>query len=68
MMQTEPNIIAAIEAFCASSGMAESTFGRLAVNDGKLVQRLRSGGRMWPETIDRVRAFMANAKPTEAAQ
>lgn len=57
-MKTEPDIIADIESFCSAAGMAESTFGRLAVNDGKLVRRLRSGGRMWPETLARVRQFM----------
>jgi hypothetical protein len=38
--------------------MAESTFGRLAVNDGKLVNRLRFGGRVTIETVERVRSFM----------
>lgn len=57
-MKTEPDIIADIESFCSAVGMAESTFGRLAVNDGKFVRRLRSGGRMWPETLARIRQFM----------
>ena len=35
------------------------TFGRLAVNDGKLVGRLRLGGRVTTGTVDRVRAFIA---------
>src|SRR5262245_49658003 len=38
--------------------MAESTFGRRAVNDGKLVSRLRIGGRVTMETVERVRTFM----------
>ena len=29
--------------YCRSAGMAESTFGKLAVNDGKFVNRLRDG-------------------------
>ena len=37
---------------------AESTFGRRAVNDGKLAARLRNGGRITTETLDRIRAFM----------
>ncbi|HJU15040.1 MAG TPA: hypothetical protein VJ770_01110 [Stellaceae bacterium] len=41
--------------------MAESTFGRLAVNDGKLVSRLRLGGRVTTETEDRVRAFITRS-------
>jgi hypothetical protein len=50
-----------IAEFCRGARMAESTFGRLAVNDGKLVSRLRLGGRVTTDTVDRVRAFIARA-------
>ncbi len=48
-----------IAEYCRSVGIAESTFGRLAVNDGKLVGRLRVGGRVTTDTVERVRAFIA---------
>src|SRR5437868_15072312 len=48
-----------IAQYCRRARIAESTFGRLAVNDGKLVGRLRLGGRVTTETVDRVRAFIA---------
>jgi SAM-dependent methyltransferase len=48
-----------ITEYCRSAGIAESTFGRLAVNDGKLVGRLRLGGRVTTDTVERVRAFIA---------
>jgi hypothetical protein len=38
--------------------MAESTFGRRAVNDGKFVARLRDGARVTPETLQRVNDFI----------
>ncbi len=47
-----------ISDFCRKTGLAESTFGRRAVNDGKLAARLRNGGRITTHTLDRVRAFM----------
>jgi hypothetical protein len=47
-----------IEAFLGDARMAESTFGRKAVNDGKFVSRLRAGRRCWPETAERVRKFI----------
>jgi hypothetical protein len=47
-----------ISDYCRYSGLAESTFGRRAVNDGKLTARLRNGGRITTETLDRIRAFM----------
>jgi SAM-dependent methyltransferase len=48
-----------IAEYCRSAGIAESTFGRLAVNDGKLVGRLRLGGRVTTDTVERVRAYIA---------
>jgi len=48
-----------IAEYCRGAGIAESTFGRLAVNDGKLVGRLRLGGRVTTDTVERVRAFIA---------
>src|SRR3974390_1142465 len=45
--------------FGRRQGLAESTFGRRAVNDGKLASRLRNGGRITTDTLDRIRAFMA---------
>ncbi len=38
--------------------MAESTFGRRAVNDGKLVSRLRLGARITPETLTRLNDYL----------
>jgi SAM-dependent methyltransferase len=55
-----------ISAYCRETGLAESTFGRRAVNDGKLAARLRNGGRITTETLDRIRAFMqANRVPPD---
>ncbi len=52
-------ILQEISEFCRARGLAESTFGRRAVNDGKLANRLRNGGRITTDTLDRIRAFMA---------
>ena len=52
-------ILQEIGEFCRARGLAESTFGRRAVNDGKLASRLRNGGRITTDTLDRIRAFMA---------
>lgn len=58
-MTVQSELLAEIEAFLAErEGMAETTFGRLAVNDGKLVRRLRDGANMTLATICRVKAFI----------
>ena len=49
-----------ISDYCRQTGLAESTFGRRAVNDGKLASRLRNGGRITTDTLDRIRAFMTD--------
>src|SRR5258708_3915156 len=51
-------LLGSIAGFCQRTGMAESTFGRRAVNDGKFVARLRDGARVTPETLQRVNQFM----------
>src|SRR6202035_3625846 len=47
-------ILSLISEFCRQADMAESTFGRRAVNDGKLVHRLREGKRITIDTLDRI--------------
>ncbi len=51
-------LLGSISEFCRRTGMAESTFGRRAVNDGKFVARLRDGARVTPETLERVNLFI----------
>src|SRR5690242_12972579 len=53
--------------YCRRADLAESTFGRLAINDGKLVRRLRDGGRITTDTFERIHAFMAKDAPDGGA-
>ena len=55
-----PSLMEEISEFCRQHGLAESTFGRLAINDGKLMSRLRTGGRVTDSTRARVHEFMQN--------
>ncbi|WP_079730953.1 hypothetical protein [Novosphingobium mathurense] len=64
-------ILAEIEAFIAHHEMAESTFGREALGDWRLVQELRGSQkrrprRLWPETEAKVREFMASYRERAA--
>jgi hypothetical protein len=52
------HLLQEISEYCRKTGLAESTFGRRAVNDGKLAARLRNGGRITTYTLDRIRSFM----------
>lgn len=60
---TSSQILGEIRDHCRATRTAESTFGRLAVNDGKLVSRLRDGANITTETLDKVRAFLVKHRP-----
>ena len=53
------SLLREISDFCRAAGLAESTFGRLAVNDGKFVGRLREGGAVTAQTVERVRSYIS---------
>ncbi len=57
-MDVQTELLTEIEAFLVNRRMAETTFGRLAVNDGKFVGRLRAGENMTLSTIDKARGFL----------
>jgi len=59
LTRTSDQILEEIREFCRATQTAESTFGRLAVNDGKLVSRLRDGAKITTGTLDKVRAYLA---------
>lgn len=54
-------LLEAIRQFCREHGMAETTFGRRAVNDGKFVGRVREGARIGPGTLEKLEAFMTRS-------
>ena len=54
-------LLAVIRTYCHDHGMAETTFGRQAVNDGKFVGRVRDGARIRPDTLRKLRAFMTKS-------
>ncbi len=60
-------LLTEIEAFLTETGRGSFMFGYLSVQNGRLVERLRKGGRVWPETEAQIRAFMAARSPILAA-
>jgi len=54
-------LLGVIRTYCREHGMAETTFGRQAVNDGKFVGRVRDGARIRFGTLKKVEAFMARS-------
>lgn len=62
-MDPRAALLEEITAYVATRGVTESTFGRMAVNDGKFVARVRAGGGITFATAARVREFIASNPP-----
>ena len=57
LAQQGDGLLDSIADFCRRTGMAESTFGRRAVNDGRFVARLRDGTVLTRVMRERRRRF-----------
>jgi hypothetical protein len=62
------NLLSEVNSFLAETGMGVSYFGKVASGNSELVKRLESGGRVWPETADKIRAFMSEYRRTKKAE
>lgn len=74
MMNTPTEkLLSEVNDFLAETGMGVSYFGKVASGNSELVKRLQSGRRVWPETADKIHAFMSEyrqkaVEKREAAQ
>jgi hypothetical protein len=67
-MTPHEQLIREIEAFLTTRPeVAETTFGRRAVNDGKFMGKLRDGRNFTLATFERVRAYIRQQEKIEAA-
>jgi len=57
-MSIHSDLIEDIDGFLNANGMAETTFGKLAANDGKLLARIRSGKGVTTGTVEKLKAFI----------
>jgi hypothetical protein len=64
---TTTDLLKRIEDHCQRYRLAETTFGRKAVNDGKLVARLRAGGSITLDTLSRIEAALQSETEEHAA-
>ena len=56
-------LLSRIEEYCRATNTAESTFGRIAVNDGKLMSRMRAGGSITLKTLQRIEDVLSGTRP-----
>jgi len=58
-MTDAETLLTQIDEACRRLKIAQTTFGRQAVNDGKFVSRLQQGGRVTVQTVERVHRYIA---------
>lgn len=61
-MSDAHSLLSEMEAAAADLGISVSTLGRLSGQGGRFHERLRSGSRVWPETVEKVRAAIARER------
>lgn len=65
-MNIQDPLLADIRRYCDVAGIAQSTFGSLAVKDSRFVERLREG-KVTLRSLERVRLWIEQNPPDEAA-
>ena len=63
----EQNLLTEVREAMALLGVKEHRFGILAAGNGRLVERLEENRRIWPETEERVRQFIARVRQERGA-
>lgn len=61
-MLIHKTLLQEIHDFLAETGMGATYFGKKAASNSELVARLESGGRVWPETEEKIRAFISSQR------
>lgn len=65
---TNEDLIKQIEDHCSAVKMSVTSFGKYAVNDGKLVDRLRRGNTIELLTLNKITSFIASSKKAVEAE
>lgn len=50
----------------AETGLSAHRVGMICANNGRIIERLRDGGRVWPETAVSIRAAIAQERARRA--
>ena len=56
------DLLEEIEAFQRDSGLSDDRVGKVLHNNGRLLERLRAGRRVWPEAVAQIRLNIASER------
>lgn len=60
-------LLSDIKSFLAETGMGPSYFGKVSCGNSEVVARLERGRRIWPDTEEKIRAFIERSRSEMAA-
>ena len=60
------NLLSELEQFMAETGLSAHRVGILCAKNGRIIDRLRSGGRVWPETEGEILGQIARLRSNRA--
>ena len=63
MIEDRARLIEEIESYASAAGLEPSTVCRYAGQGGGFWRRLIAGRRIYPETLEKIRTFMAENPP-----
>jgi hypothetical protein len=63
----EQPLLTEVERFITATGLSDHRAGMVLCKNGKLVERLRAGRRIWPETAQMVRDAIARETAARCA-
>jgi len=59
-------LLSELEDVMAETGLSAHRVGILCANNGRIIDRLRGGGRVWPETEQEVRGNIAKLRASRS--
>lgn len=62
-MDTKSELLDAIDKWLRRAPIGEVTFSRRVMNDGKFIDRIRSGGRLTTDSYDRIMEYLKTNEP-----
>lgn len=68
MSNARTRFIAEIESFMSKHGLEATTFGKMCLNDTAFLHKLREGRNPRLDTVEEVRAWMADYKARKQAR
>lgn len=62
----DKDLLTELETLMSETGLSAHRVGMICANNGRIIERLRDGGRVWPETADNIRAAIAAERSRRA--